>query len=527
MPIRFLICLLLALSCSVRLVKAETTKPSGNPSILPSSSRLEKLWNDGEFTEGVAVAADGSVYFSDIPSGEGTSGQVHKFDPKTRKTTVHCSASGKSNGLMFDRDGRLIACCGANNGLMALCEILPNGKVKVLTGKFNGGHYLSPNDLVILPDGMIYFSDPRYVGDEKEEQDQMAVYRYNPANGSVKLAIGADQVEKPNGIALSPDGATLYVAENNNTTNGRMTLNAFTIHGDGSLGPKKVIVDFGAEAGIDGMTIDVQGNIYAAVRSTNRFGIVIYTASGLELAYIPTETLPTNCCFGTGAEANVLYVTAGGGLYRIMMNVAGFHPATAPLAKGGWVALFDGESAKGWTPRGRVDRLEAVNGELHLFSTANVWVVSDVQMADFEVEAEVKLPEQSASKDDHFNSGLGFRLFGETEKPKGYQCEIERESAGKNGGVYGIGLGGWLFPKGAKQTTAMREKNRGLFRDDKWNKFRVRAVGTRIQTWINGRLVSDLEDRQSLRGRFGIQHHGSGGVVRFRNLRARPLGSRE
>jgi hypothetical protein len=355
----------------------------------------------------------------------------------------------------------------------------------------------------------------------------MAVYRYNPADGSVKLAIGADQVEKPNGIAFSPDDGTLYVAENNNTPNGRMTLNAFTIHGDGSLGPKKVIVDFGAEAGIDGMTIDVQGNIYAAVRSTNRFGIVIYTASGLELAYIPTETLPTNCCFGTGAEANVLYVTAGGGLYRIMMNVAGFHPATAPLTKGGWVALFDGESANGWTPRGRADRLEAVNGELHLFSTANVWVVSDMQMADFEVEAEVKLPEQSASKDDHFNSGLGFRLFGETEKPKGYQCEIERESAGKNGGVYGIGLGGWLFPKGAKQTTAMREKNRGLFRDDKWNKFRVRAVGTRIQTWINGRLVSDLEDRQSLRGRFGIQHHGSGGVVRFRNLRARPLGSRE
>ena len=66
------------------------------------------------------------MYFSDIPSGEGTSGQILKFDPKTRKTTVHCSASGKSNGLMFDRDGRLIACCGANNGLMALCEILPN-----------------------------------------------------------------------------------------------------------------------------------------------------------------------------------------------------------------------------------------------------------------------------------------------------------------------------------------------------------------------------------------------------------------
>jgi len=526
MPIRFVTCFLLALSGSARLANAEPATPSGSLSILPSSSRLEELWNEGEFTEGVAVAADGTVYFSDIPSGEGTTGQVHKFDPNTGKTTVHCAASGKSNGLMFDSAGRLIACCGANNGLMALCEILPGGKLKVLTGRFNGGRYLSPNDLVILPNGTIYFSDPRYVGSEKEEQDQMAVYRYNPADGSVKRAISADQVEKPNGLALSPDGGTLYVAETNNAPGGRMTLNAFKLRGDGSLGSKKVLVDFGAEAGIDGMTVDVQGNIYAAVRSASRFGIVVYTATGRELAYIPTETLPTNCCFGTGTEANVLYVTAGGGLYRIPMNVAGHHPATAPLAKGGWVPLFDGQSAKGWTPRGRADRLEAVNGELHLFSTANVWVVSDVQMADFEVEAEVKLPEQAAAKDDHFNSGLGFRLFGETGKPKGYQCEIERESAGKNGGVYGIGLGGWLFPKGAKQTAAMRQKNRGLFRDDKWNKFRVRAVGPRIQTWINGRLISDLEDGRSLRGRFGIQHHGSGGVVRFRNLRARPLGSR-
>ena len=524
MPTRFVICFLLALSGSSRLARAEPAKPIGSPSILPSSSRLEELWNKGEFTEGVAVATNGSVYFSDIPSGEGTSGQVHKFDPKTGKTTVHCSASGKSNGLMFDRDGRLIACCGANNGLMALCEILPSGKPKVLTGKFNDGRYLSPNDLVILPNGIIYFSDPRYVGSEKEEQDQMAVYRYDPTDGSVKLAIGANQVEKPNGLALSPDGGTLYVAETNNAPDGRMTLNTFTLRSDGSLGPKKVLVDFGAEAGIDGMTVDVQGNIYAAVRSASRFGIVIYTATGRELAYVPTGTLPTNCCFGTGAEANVLYVTAGGGLYRITMNVAGFHPATAPLAKDGWVTLFDGESAKGWTPRGRADQLEAVNGELHLFSTANVWVVSDVQMADFEVEAEVKLPEQSAAKDDHFNSGLGFRLFGETGKPKGYQCEIERESAGKNGGVYGIGLGGWLFPKGAEQTATLKQKAKRLFRDNKWNKFRVRAVGTRIQTWINGRLVSDLEDHQSLRGRFGIQHHGSGGVVRFRNLRARPLG---
>mgnify|MGYP003323234441 CR=1 FL=1 len=100
-----------------------------------------------------------------------------------------------------------------------------------------------------------------------------SVYRYDPVDGSVQLAIGAKQIEKPNGLALSPDGNTLYVAENNNAPGGRMTLNAFRLRSDGSLGPKKVIVDFGDEAGIDGMTVDVQGNIYAAVRSARRFGL--------------------------------------------------------------------------------------------------------------------------------------------------------------------------------------------------------------------------------------------------------------
>ena len=156
----------------------------------------------------------------------------------------------------------------------------------------------------------------------------------------MQLAIGAKQIEKPNGLALSTDGNTLYVAENNNAPGGRMTLNAFRLRSDGSLGPKKVIVDFGDEAGIDGMTVDVQGNIYAAVRTARRFGIVVYTDTGRELARIPTATLPTNCCFGTGADANVLYITAGGGLYRIPMNVAGHHPATAPQAKSDWVPLL-------------------------------------------------------------------------------------------------------------------------------------------------------------------------------------------
>ena len=380
MPIRFIFYTVLSLATALPLAKAEPAKPSGSISILPSTSRLETLWEQGEFTEGVAIAPDGQVYFSDIPSSESTSGQILKFNPKTGKTTVFTAASEKSNGLMFDRDGRLIACCGANNGRMALSEFLPDGKLRTLSGMFDGKRYLAPNDLVILPNGLIYFSDPRYIGNEKEEQSQMAVYRYDPFSGEVTRAIGADQIEKPNGLALSPDGKTLYVAETNNGSTGgpnapknakmgRMTLNAFPIRKNGSLGTKKVLVDFGDQAGIDGLTIDTMGNIYAAVRSAKRFGIAAYTPRGKEIAFIPTETLPTNCCFGVGADANTLYITAGIGLYRIKMNVSGY-TQPQPLWPSGSTAVgfrcltaippTAGHRAGGGIPQGRRWRIAFV-----------------------------------------------------------------------------------------------------------------------------------------------------------------------
>jgi len=180
-----------------------------------------------------------------------------------------------------------------------------------------------------------------------------------------------------------------------------------------------------------------------------------------------------------------------------------------------WTPLFDGKSTKGWTPRAKVVLFKAVDGELHLSSKVNVWVVSDLQMGDFVVETEVKIPADYKG----FNSGLGFRLIGEQGKPKGYQCEIDRA---KPAGVYGIGMGGWLYPKG-KTAAEYTARARGLFKPEAWNHFRVEAKGPRIRTWLNGKLIAELEHKQSLKGRFGIQHHGKGGTVKFRNLRVKEL----
>lgn len=168
-----------------------------------------------------------------------------------------------------------------------------------------------------------------------------------------------------------------------------------------------------------------------------------------------------------------------------------------------WIDLFDGKTTKGWTARVEVSNFEAKNGELHLLSKKNAWVMTDIEMKDFEVELEVFLPEKKG-----FNSGLAFRCQGEKGKPTGYQVEIDRNLPGA---VYGIGLGGWLSRK------------KGAINEGQWNRFRVKAVGSRIQTWVNGKLISDLKNEKQLHGSFGIQHHGKGGVVKFRKIKSRAL----
>jgi len=323
---------------TVRFAAAQDLQsPSGDAAVLPPQSRLVEIWNQGEFTEGVAVAADGTVYFSDIAFDADGLGRVLKYNPASGVVAVHCADSGKSNGLMFDRQGRLIACCGANKGRQAVCEVTADGKLRDIATSFRGKRFNSPNDLVIHPNGSIYFSDPRYVGQEPMLIKHQSVYRIDP-NGKVSRV--TRDIDKPNGVHLSPDGRILYVAETDNgstdvtqdssdTKKGRMTLNAFPIRDDGTLGDKRVLVNFGSETGTDGMSVDRQGNLYAAVRHSKQFGIVVYSPDGKQRARIPTPSLPTNCCFGRGRQATTLFVTAGGGFYKIQLKIPGHHPATA------------------------------------------------------------------------------------------------------------------------------------------------------------------------------------------------------
>lgn len=324
------LCVLALAVLAIQSAQAQKVElPSGSAAILIDGQPLETLWEQGEFTEGVAVRSDGTVFFSDIAFAPDGLGRILTFSPETKKVAVFCEDSKKSNGLFFDSRNRLLACCGANGGLMSIVEVGPECQLKTLASKFDDKRFNSPNDLVIHPKGWVYFSDPRYVGDEEIELDHQSVYRLD-SDGTVHRV--TTNIEKPNGVHVSPDGKTLYVAETNNGSTdvtktgvevkrGRMTLNAFRIDDRGDLSEKRVIVNFKEKLGVDGMSIDSEGRIYAAVRSADRFGIVVFAAdTGQELAYIPTPSLPTNCCFGVGRESSVLYVTAGQGLYRIRLK---------------------------------------------------------------------------------------------------------------------------------------------------------------------------------------------------------------
>ena len=324
------------------------------PAIIPANAKLEHLFTrsaaiKGGLTEGPAVAPDGSIFFSDIPMNkDGGAGMILRYDPRSGKTTVFKTDSGKSNGLMFDAAGRLVGCQGADYGKRRLTSWnIQTGEEVELAGKFNGKRFNAPNDLVIDRAGRIYFTDPRYVGHENRELKSRAVYRVD-ADGAVREI--TREVRKPNGIALSPDEKTLYVADHDNGTDridpavappkqGEMKLYAFSLDGKGlATSGRKTLIDFGPEVGIDGMTTDYRGNLYLALRSSTRPGILIIDPTGKELGHIPTrsapglpagaEALPSNCVFGRGYQADTLYVTVDTSLYSIRLNALGHYLPT-------------------------------------------------------------------------------------------------------------------------------------------------------------------------------------------------------
>ncbi|WP_425614129.1 SMP-30/gluconolactonase/LRE family protein [Anatilimnocola sp. NA78] len=310
--------------------------PVKQRALVSETAKLEKLWGEGEFTEGPALAPDGSILFSDI----GT--KIFRFDTTTKETKVFRDPSGRSNGLLFDSQGRLIACEGANTGgnrrisITAGIQGEKDGKIETLADNFQGKRFNSPNDLAIDGQNRVYFTDPRYVGDDPRDLDFEAVFLVAaPVAGKKSdVIVATREVQKPNGILVSADGKTVYIADNN--PKGNVHLVAMTVQRKGMLADKRVLFDFVSGRGIDGMTLDTAGNIYATAGTGDKAGIYVFSAQGEHLAFIATPGDPTNCTFGANqANGSYLYITAATsgkkedgsspkfGLFRILLPAKG------------------------------------------------------------------------------------------------------------------------------------------------------------------------------------------------------------
>ena len=279
--------------------------------------------------EGPAWSPKGELYFT----GDG---RISRRDATGAVHVVRERPNG-ANGLLFDPQGRLIACESENR---RVTRTEPDGSITVLAAAYEGKRFNSPNDLTIDSKGRIYCSDPRYgKRDDMEMRDANGrlvegVYRID-APGKVSRII-TGEVERPNGLLVSPRDEFLYVADNNNNTvGGARKLWRFALKADGSVDPasRKLIFDWKNGRGPDGLKMDTEGRLYVAAGRTkgNTFesadtfkgGVYILTPDGrqVDFIHVPVDEV-TNCAFG-GTEARTLYITAGGTLWSIPVKTPG------------------------------------------------------------------------------------------------------------------------------------------------------------------------------------------------------------
>lgn len=288
---------------------AMATHPSphqGTP-LIKEGATLQKLAGDFAFTEGPTSDAEGNVYFTDQPND-----RIMKWSVEGTLST-YMQPSGRSNGMFFDRKGKLWSCADAKNELW----IIDKNKKKetVVVKEYEGKRLNGPNDVWVMPDGSAYFTDPFYKRDWWDHTEQpmeiQGVY-YVSKNHKTLTRVIADYT-KPNGIVGTPDGKKLYVADI-----GAGKVYHYTINADHSLSDKTLL----CEERSDGMTIDEKGNVYI----TNGNGVTAYSPQGEKLVTIPTgEGWTANVCFG-GKNHSTLFITASKGFYSIDMNVRGVKP---------------------------------------------------------------------------------------------------------------------------------------------------------------------------------------------------------
>jgi gluconolactonase len=264
-----------------------------------------------EFTEGPAWDGQ-ALLFSDIPTS-----RILRFDPETSETSVYREGTHEGNGLMFDVTGELYGCQGGSGGRRVV-RYEPDGTQTVVADRFEGKRLNSPNDLAFDRRGGLWFTDPRYGAHRADmELDHESVYcAGQTSTGHWLLRRMTWDTTRPNGLLISPDQKTLYVAQSEYGLDRKRELRAYPIQADGSLGAYTVLHNFYPHRGIDGMCLDAEGNIIATAgwqESGPGPMLYVFAPNGrvLETHPVPFDR-PTNGTWG-GRDLSTLYVTVATG----------------------------------------------------------------------------------------------------------------------------------------------------------------------------------------------------------------------
>lgn len=279
---------------------------------------FERVAGPYSFSEGPVWTGD-AVLFTDIRSN-----RIMRYSPSSGGCNTAFKDTAAANGLTRDRLDRLYVCEG---GGRRVARYEPDGTTTTLADRFEGKRLNEPNDIVIDDRGRIWFTDPCYGDRSTMELDHDSIYRLDPATtGTWNISRVTTTTLRPNGLAFSPDFATLYVAESPPASVGSRQLRAYPVNPDGSLGSYRVLHDFGPDRGIDGMRVDAEGIIVATCgweKSGPGPRVAIFSSDGTVVGDHPTPTNPTNCCFG-GADLRDLYVTGyDGALYHAVTDRVG------------------------------------------------------------------------------------------------------------------------------------------------------------------------------------------------------------
>jgi gluconolactonase len=265
-----------------------------------ANMRIDKVAAGYAYAEGPAWSPSGFLIFGDIPNNK-----LLQFTPGQPANVFRENSNG-ATGNRFDAQGRLYSCESHSRRVTRTDK---KGKVEILAERWQGKRLNAPNDLVIRKDGDIYFTDPAF-GNQQDtrELDFFGVYHISRKG---ELEVIAKPKGRPNGIALAPDGRTLYVSNSD-----EKNVRAYDLDKSGAASNERTLIS-GIEGVPDGICVDERGDLYLAAQK-----IQVYSPEGKPIGTIQTEETPSNCAFGD-PDLGSLYITARSSVYRVRLDVKG------------------------------------------------------------------------------------------------------------------------------------------------------------------------------------------------------------